>query len=114
MQLYYSIEVINKELLKAVLDEQITQDDANALLVKMRTKQRKGIIGTIICVGLFVLSCVIYTLVVKFVKRPADALMIGLLVALFTGFIGTAFTLNSFNIARKYIKALKQGYPQIF
>jgi hypothetical protein len=112
--MFYSVEVINEALLQAVLGGQITQDEAKTLLAKMRAKRKKGLIGIAVCVGAFVLSCVAFMLIVNFVKRPPDALMIGLLATLFIGVFGGIFTLNALFIARQYIKALKLGYPQVF
>jgi hypothetical protein len=112
--MHYAVETINTALLEAVLGGQITLDEAKALLARMQAKRRRGLMGIVICAGVFALSCLIYMLVVKFVARPPDTVMLGLLAALFISFMAAAFTLNSFNLARKYLKALKQGYPQAF
>ena len=112
--MYYSVEVVNKALLQAVLGWQVTRDEANALLAKMRAKFKKGLVGAAICAMVFVLSCVVFMLIAKFVKRPPESLMLGLLAALFMSFIGGVFTLNTLFIAWQYLKALKLGYPQVF
>jgi hypothetical protein len=114
MQIRYSIEVINEKLLKAVLDAQISQDEASALLRKVSAKHKRGAIGIGVCAGLCVLSGLVFSAIDKFVARPPDNLMIGLLVVFFAGVFGAIFMINSFVIARKYVKALKLSYPQIF
>jgi hypothetical protein len=114
MPIRYSIEVINEGLLKAVLDAQIPPDEASALLRKVGAKQKRGAIGLGVCAGLCVLSGLVFSVINKLVAHPSDTLMIGLLAIFFVGVFGAIFMINSFVIARKYVKALKLSYPQIF
>jgi NADH:ubiquinone oxidoreductase subunit 6 (subunit J) len=120
--MHYSVEIVNKELLQAVLSGQITQDEAKALLAKMRAKRKRGLIHIAMCPVVILATVIIVVAVawgtealkIKIPETVDSAAFYFAVLGVFGPFFAFAFALNSVLIARQYIKALKLGYPQVF
>ena len=110
--MYYSVEVINKDLFDAVLQGKITEDEARTLKTRMADKRKSHLIVIAVCAAVFAIAAFLGVNYDTF-KFP-DSVMIGLMIALFVAFIVAAFQINSFSIAQKYLSALKKSYSNLF
>ena len=110
--MYYSVEVINKDLFNAILQGKITNEEAQTLKNSMTAKRKSHIIVIAICAAVFAITAFFGVNYDTF-KFP-DSVMIGLVIALFIAVFVAIFQINSFSIAQKYLSALKKNYSNLF
>ena len=110
--MYYSVEVINKDLFNAVTQGKITNEEAQSLKNSMTAKRKSHIIVIAVCAAVFAIAALLGVNYDTF-KFP-DSVMIGLLITLFIAFFVAIFQINSFSIAQKYLSELKKSYSNLF
>jgi hypothetical protein len=111
----FTYEVVNRQFLKAIRNRTIKEDEARALLRQMSAKHKGAIQLLAVFSGVIALSFILLGLTLWLTENQAPShVMVGGLIAFFTGFFGLIFAVNSFQLAWRYLQALKKSYPQIW
>ncbi|GHU05747.1 hypothetical protein FACS1894158_09610 [Betaproteobacteria bacterium] len=112
MLIFYKVETVNQELLKAVQKRQLPDEEARQLRQQMQKKREVNLRVLFACAAMILLA-VFLAFTYKRFHYPDALLMFGI-IGLFVAFFVAIFRINALVVAQTYLKALRDTYPELF